>query len=102
MVTCRSGLDCPNIATCEKLKSKLKMMEISFEQINNSRNDLIKQLGEQELLSEKLNQFVTRFNEQLEFFNTIVRGQEKVPSWQGYSTESIIAYTLQEIKDGKK
>ena len=51
---CRSGLDCPNIKTVEKLKSKLKMMEISFEQINNSRNDLIKQLAEQEVLNEKL------------------------------------------------
>lgn len=52
--TCKSGLDCPNIITCEKLKSKLKMMEISFEQINNSRNDLIRQLAEQERLNEKL------------------------------------------------
>jgi len=52
--TCGSGLDCPNIKTIEKLKSKLKMMEISFEQINNSRNDLIKQLAEQEALNEKL------------------------------------------------
>jgi len=33
---------------------KLKMMEISFEQVNNSRNDLIKQLTEQELINEKL------------------------------------------------
>jgi len=38
----------------EKLKSKLKMMEISFELINKSRNDLIKQLAEQELINEKL------------------------------------------------
>ncbi len=52
--TCRSGLDCPNIKTIEKLKSKLKMMEISFEQINDSRNDLIKQLAEQEIVNEKL------------------------------------------------
>ncbi len=29
-----------------KLKMKLKMMEISFEQINNSRNDLLRQLAE--------------------------------------------------------
>ena len=28
---------------------KLKMMEISFEQINNSRNDMIRQLAELEL-----------------------------------------------------
>ncbi len=40
--------------SCEKLKSKLKMMEISFEQINNSRNDLIKQLAEQERINEIL------------------------------------------------
>ncbi len=39
---------------CKKLESKLKMMEISFELINNSRNDLIKQLAEQELLNQKL------------------------------------------------
>jgi len=38
----------------EKLKSKLKMMEISFELINNSRNDLIKQLADQEIINEKL------------------------------------------------
>jgi len=43
--------ECKN---CKKLESKLKMMEISFELINNSRNDLIKQLAEQELLNEKL------------------------------------------------
>lgn len=30
----------------KKLRFKLKMMEISFEQINNSRNDMIKQLAE--------------------------------------------------------
>lgn len=30
------------------------MMEISFEQVNNSRNDLIKQLTDQELINEKL------------------------------------------------
>lgn len=39
---------------CKKLESKLKMMEISFELINNNRNDLIKQLAEQEQLNEKL------------------------------------------------
>ena len=38
----------------EKLKSKLKMMEISFELINKSRNDLIKQLADQEIINEKL------------------------------------------------
>ena len=32
----------------QKLKMKLKMMEISFEQINNSRNDMIRQLAEME------------------------------------------------------
>ncbi len=40
--------------TIEKLQSQKKMLEISFEQTNNSRNDLIKQLGEQELLNETL------------------------------------------------
>jgi len=34
---------------CKKLESKLKMMEISFEQINNSRNDMIRQLAECEV-----------------------------------------------------
>lgn len=38
---------------CEKLKIKLRMMEISFEQINNSRNDLIRQLTECEETLEK-------------------------------------------------
>ncbi len=38
----------------EKLKSKLKMMEISFDLINKSRNDLIKQLADQEIINEKL------------------------------------------------
>jgi len=44
-------MECTN---CKKLESKLKMMEISFEQINNSRNDLIKQLADQELVNERL------------------------------------------------
>ncbi len=38
----------------DKLESKLKMMEISFEQINNSRNDLIKQLANSEKSNEHL------------------------------------------------
>ena len=38
---------------CEKLKSKLKMMEISFELINDNRNKLIKDLTETELRLEK-------------------------------------------------
>lgn len=38
----------------EKLELKLKMMEISFEQINNSRNDLIQQLADCEMLNEEL------------------------------------------------
>ena len=45
---------CPYKTKLLKTESKLKMMEISFEQINNSRNDMIKQLTEQELLNEKL------------------------------------------------
>ena len=43
-----------------KLESKLKMTEISFEQINNSRNDLIKQLTECEVALEKRIQSVDR------------------------------------------
>jgi len=38
----------------KKLKLKLKMMEISFEQINNSRNDMIKQLANSEMIIEKV------------------------------------------------
>jgi hypothetical protein len=38
----------------EKLLLKLKMMEISFEQINDSRNDMIKQLANRELVLEKV------------------------------------------------
>lgn len=45
---------CPYKVELTKTESRLKMMEISFEQINNSRNDLIKQLSEQEILNEKL------------------------------------------------
>jgi len=45
---------CPYKASLTKTKVKLKMMEISFEQVNNSRNDLIQQLAEQEMINEKL------------------------------------------------
>jgi hypothetical protein len=38
----------------EKLLLKLKMMEISFEQINDSRNDMIKQLANRELVLEQV------------------------------------------------
>jgi hypothetical protein len=37
-----------------KLELKLKMMEIAFEQINDSRNDMIKQLANSEIIIEKL------------------------------------------------
>ena len=50
----------------EKLLSKLKMMEISFEQINNSRNDLIKQLAEQEKLNEEWQPIVHGVKKRLE------------------------------------
>lgn len=50
-----------------KLKSKLKMMEISFEQINNSRNDLIEQLREQELLNEKWQPIVKSVRKRLNY-----------------------------------
>jgi len=53
-IKCSNGLECPNIIAIRKLQTRLKMIEISFEQINNSRNDLLKQLAEQELLNEKL------------------------------------------------
>ena len=48
-----SGNDQGMTVKCEKLELKLKMMEISFEQINNSRNDMIKQLANCEKLNEK-------------------------------------------------
>ena len=54
---------CPYKTVLSKTESKLKMMEISFEQINNSRNDLIKQLTEQELLNEKILQKIGERNE---------------------------------------
>jgi len=40
--------------TDEKIKMKLKMMEISFEQVNNSRNNLITQLANAETIIEKV------------------------------------------------
>ena len=39
----------------KKLRMKLKMYEISFEQVNNSRNDMIKQLAECETALEGKN-----------------------------------------------
>jgi len=45
---------CPYKQVLQKTQVKLKMMEISFEQINNSRNDMIKQLAEQEIINDKL------------------------------------------------
>jgi len=45
---------CPYKKALLKTIVKLKMMEISFEQINNSRNDMIKQLAEQEIINNKL------------------------------------------------
>jgi len=46
----------------DKLELKLKMMEISFEQINNSRNDMIEQLAK----NEKLNKILEKKLEKLE------------------------------------
>ena len=43
-----------------KLESKLKMMEISFEQINNSRNDLIKELADCEMLNKQFKEKVEK------------------------------------------
>jgi len=58
---------------CEKLELKLKMTEIAFEQINNSRNDLLRQLAEIELslknqidlkklIEKKVNYYVKQMN----------------------------------------
>lgn len=46
-----------------KLESKLKMMEISFEQINNSRNDLIKELADCEMLNKQFKEKVEKIDE---------------------------------------
>ena len=50
----------------DKLESKLKMMEITFEQINNSRNDLIKQLASSEMSNEKLEAKLQKLKEILD------------------------------------
>ncbi len=57
----------------DKVKLKLKMMEISFEQINNSRNDLLRQLGECEFTLTKVNEWI---NKHLEMFPESVLGKE--------------------------
>jgi len=41
-----------HINKVNKLEKKLKMMEIAFEQINNSRNDLMRQLSNTEKIIE--------------------------------------------------
>ena len=41
-----------HLTRIDKLEMKLKMMEISFEQINNSRNDLLRQLANTEKIIE--------------------------------------------------
>jgi len=53
----------------QKLESKLKMMEISFEQINNSRNDLIKQLTDSEMLNKRLKKDLENTINQLDMRN---------------------------------
>ncbi len=61
----------------EKLQSKLKMMEISFEQINNSRNDLLKQLGEQEMLNEKILLIIERLRKFFNADNVLTKSEYK-------------------------
>jgi len=46
-----------HLTRIDKLEMKLKMMEISFEQTNNSRNDLLRQLAITELRHDEV-QFV--------------------------------------------
>jgi len=53
----------------QKLESKLKMTEISFEQINNSRNDLIKQLADCEMLNKRLKKDLENTINQLDMRN---------------------------------
>lgn len=50
----------------DKFESKLKMMEISFEQINNSRNDLIQQLTDCEMLNKKQEKKLKKLKEILD------------------------------------
>ena len=47
--TCSNILGEEMTEKTEKLELKVKMTEIAFEQINNSRNDMIRQLAEIEL-----------------------------------------------------
>lgn len=49
-----------DIIDIKKLESKLKTYEICFEQNNNSRNDLIKQLTNVELQYDKLKELWTK------------------------------------------
>jgi len=58
----------------EKYKIKLKMMEISFEQINNSRNNMIKQLANSETIIEKVTSlWLTKPNKWVESMYEVLR-----------------------------
>ena len=58
----------------EKYKIKLKMMEISFEQINNSRNNMIKQLANSETIIEKITTlWLTKPNKWVESMYEVLR-----------------------------
>ncbi len=67
-----------NMTEIEKLKLKLRMMEISFEQINNSRNDMIKQLANTEGIIEKIEEWY-----------------DKQHTWQGVISWQILKEILQ-------
>lgn len=76
----------------EKTKLKLKMMEISFEQINDSRNDMIKQLAKQEIISEN-NQRKVRD------LHRVIKALEYEQELK-YSTERLLALSyLIDIRD---
>jgi len=73
MYVCESDMKELTYHDFKKLESKLKMMEIAFEQINNSRNDMIRQLAELELsmknqvdlkklIEKKVNYYVKQMN----------------------------------------
>ena len=58
----------------EKLKMQVKMMEISFEQINNSRNNMIKQLANSETIIDKITSlWLTKPNKWVESMYEVLR-----------------------------
>ncbi len=85
----------------QKIKLKLKMMEISFEQINNSRNDMIKQLAEQEIINEKNQKLEQLIKKRIELLNQlIIKKKEQNEPYKWVSDMIIMLQKL--IEDSKK